>query len=86
MKPNIAKFSLPEAHNDSNGKSSNSKMNGTVIIWTGCLTLLLSAGALYLKIPEAATMGLTAAGVITAGAGLSGYSKKKGVEQPKIEE
>ena len=84
MKPDIQKFSISEAHNDTNGKSSNSKMNGTVIIWSGCLSLLLSGVALICKIPDAASFAITAAGVIGVGATLSGYSKKKGIQQNKI--
>lgn len=79
MKPNIQKFNFAEAHNDRNGKSSNSKMNGTVIIWTGCLSFLLASVGVICKVPEAGTIATLAAGVIAAGATLSGYSKKKGV-------
>ena len=85
MKPNIAHFSLPEAHNDSNGKSSNIKMNDTVIIWTSCITLLLSAIGVLMKVPDAVSLSGAATLALGFGAGLSGYSKKKGVEQIKIQ-
>ena len=79
MKPNIQKFNFAEAHNDRNGKSSNSKMNGTVIIWTGCLSFIIASVGVMFKVTEAGTIATLAAGVIAAGATLSGYSKKKGV-------
>ena len=80
MKPDISKFSLSEAHNDSNGKSSNSKYNGTKIITTGCITLLVSSIGMLLRIPESVTIAGFAFGAITSGAALSGYSKKKGAQ------
>lgn len=87
MKPDISKFNFAEAHNDRNGKSSNSKMNGTIIVWTGCLVFIISGIAVAIKSPEAGTVATLAAGVITVGATLSGYSKKKGVlTENKIEE
>jgi amino acid permease len=77
-KTNISKFSIAEAHNDSNGKSSNSKYNGTKIITTGCLAFMLSTiGVVFMKIPEAGNIAILATGVIATGATLSGYSKKK---------
>ncbi len=83
MTPDITRFSLSEAHNDSNGKSSNSKYNGTKIITTGCITLLASSIGMLLRIPESVAIAGFAMGVISTGAALSGYSKKKGIEQMK---
>ena len=80
MDKDIGRFSISEAHNDSNGKSSNSKMNGTIIIWTGCLSFILASIGVLVKVPEAGSIATVAAGVILTGAGLSGYSKKKGIE------
>lgn len=79
MKPNIQKFNFAEAHNDRNGKSSNSKMNGTVIIWTGCVCTLVSVIGWFCKVPDAVTVITLVVGLVGIGAGLSGYSKKKGV-------
>lgn len=76
---NISKFSFAEAHNDRNGKSSNSKMNGTIIIWTGCLCTILALIGWFLKLPDAVTITTLTIGMIGIGAGLSGYSKKKSV-------
>ena len=80
MNKDIGRFSISEAHNDSNGKSSNSKMNGTIIIWTSCLTLLLSAIGVMMKVPDAFALSGAATLSLGVGAGLSGYSKKKGIE------
>ena len=73
---NVSKFSFAEAHNDRNGKSSNSKMNGTIIIWTGCLCTVLALIGWFLKLPDAVTITTLTIGMIGIGAGLSGYSKK----------
>lgn len=76
---NISKFSFAEAHNDRNGKSSNTKMNSTIIIWTGCLCTIISIVGWFCKVQDAVTITTLTIGLVGIGAGLSGYSKKKSV-------
>ena len=75
----ISKFSFPEMLNNSDGKTSGSKVAGFVIIIVACLCLLACAVGLFLKIDVVGFAGVLAGCIIT-GAGLMGYSKNQSLK------
>ena len=78
-KTDIEKFSIPEIFNNSDGKTSGSKVAGFVIIVTGCLCLLACVVGLFKKLDVTGFAGIVAGAIIT-GAGLMGYSKNQSLK------
>ena len=83
-KTDIEKFSFPEMLNNSDGKTSGSKVAGFVIIIVACLCLLECVLGLFLKIDVVGFAGILA-GCLATGAALMGYSKKQSLEHTKGE-
>lgn len=75
----ITKFSFPEMLNNSDGKTSGSKVAGFVIILVSCVCLLACTVGLFLKIEVVSFAGVLAGCIIT-GAGLMGYSKNQSLK------
>ena len=75
----VSKFSFPEMLNNSDGKTSGSKVAGFVIIVVACLCLIACTIGLFLKIEITAFAGILA-GVIVTGASLMGYSKNQSLK------
>jgi len=77
LNTDISKFSFAESVSSSNGKTSGSKVAGALVVTSGCFSFIMSSVAAIAKDPNAIALAGIAAGVITAGLVMFGYSKKR---------
>ena len=80
-KTDIGVLSFPESVSNSNGKTSGSKLGGMIALITGCISFIINTISILCVDSNMAQsmvlMAAASAGVITAGLGVLGYSKKK---------
>jgi len=77
LNTDISKFSFAESVSSSNGKTSGSKVAGMLVVFSGCLSFITGSIASIAKDPNGIALAGIAAGVITAGLVMFGYSKKR---------
>jgi len=77
LNTDISKFSFAESVSSSNGKTSGSKVAGALVVTTGCFSFLLGSISAVAGDPNGIALSGIAAGVITAGLVMFGYSKKR---------
>ena len=81
MNADLSKFSISEALNNTNGKTSGSKVAGAMVVTTGCICLLMSSISTVLGNPNGIALSAILSSIIIAGLTLFGYSRGKSAQE-----